>query len=173
MRTATCTIFQPSDFAPTKWSTAEQKVTFAVHFIKFLESGCPLSLFTESFYERLSSCFHHIAHYDRATFYDYWFATAAVRYRFIQHTLKGHCYGDPAFTYSDVESAIQRYIQTTSLLQLYQLAADEDQRARDLALLNTLQAKYSAPATSSTDDSFGLHAPSIREREPIQASLFG
>jgi hypothetical protein len=98
MRTATCRIFGPSDVTPTKWSTAEQKVIFAGHFIKFLESGCPLTLFTECFYERLSSCFQHNARYDRATFYDYWFVTAAVRYSFIQHMLKSHCYGDPAFT---------------------------------------------------------------------------
>jgi hypothetical protein len=55
--------FSPSQFIPTKWSTAEEKARFGNALLHFIESGFTRNLFTDRLYSRLSNCFGHIAHY--------------------------------------------------------------------------------------------------------------
>lgn len=56
-------IFTACEFTATEYSSREDKVWFADHFVGFVEAGCPERLFTKRFYRRLSLCFGHIAHY--------------------------------------------------------------------------------------------------------------
>jgi hypothetical protein len=51
-----------------------------------------LALFTKSFYNRVSMCFAHIAHYCRSQFYDEWFSSLAAQVRFLKHTLRFRCF---------------------------------------------------------------------------------
>jgi hypothetical protein len=55
--------FLPSEFVPTKFSTAQDKADFGNAFLHFIESEWVRTGFTKSFYNRLSMCFSHIAHY--------------------------------------------------------------------------------------------------------------
>jgi len=55
--------FLPSDFTATKFSTAAGKAEFGNTLLRFIESEWAPALFTKSFYNRLSMCFSHIAHY--------------------------------------------------------------------------------------------------------------
>jgi len=55
--------FLPSDFTATKFSTAADKAEFGNTLLRFIESEWASALFTKSFYNRLSMCFSHIAHY--------------------------------------------------------------------------------------------------------------
>ena len=55
--------FLPSDFTATKFSTATDKAEFGNTLLRFIESEWASALFTKSFYNRLSMCFGHIAHY--------------------------------------------------------------------------------------------------------------
>jgi len=55
--------FLPSDFTATKSSTAADKAEFGNTLLRFIESEWASALFTKSFYNRLSMCFGHIAHY--------------------------------------------------------------------------------------------------------------
>jgi hypothetical protein len=55
--------FLPSDFTATKFSTAADKAEFGNTVLRFIESEWASALFTKSFYNRLSMCFGHIAHY--------------------------------------------------------------------------------------------------------------
>jgi hypothetical protein len=55
--------FLPSDFTPTKSSTVADKAEFGNILLRFIESEWAPSLFTKSFYNRLSMCFGNIAHY--------------------------------------------------------------------------------------------------------------
>ena len=55
--------FLPSDFKATKFSTAADKAEFGNTLLRFIESEWASALFTKSFYNRLSMCFGHIAHY--------------------------------------------------------------------------------------------------------------
>jgi hypothetical protein len=55
--------FLPSEFVPTKFSTTQDKADFGNAFLHFIESEWVRTAFTKSFYNRLSMCFSHIAHY--------------------------------------------------------------------------------------------------------------
>ena len=86
--------FLPSDFTATKFSTAADKAEFGNTLLHFIESEWAPALFTKSFYNRLSMCFSHIAHYNRTQFYEEWFSSLAVQVRFLKLTLRFPCYGD-------------------------------------------------------------------------------
>jgi hypothetical protein len=55
--------FIAAQFVPTEWSSAADKAAFGNTFLHFVESAWKRSLFTKGFYQRLSNCFGHIAHY--------------------------------------------------------------------------------------------------------------
>jgi hypothetical protein len=106
-----CTYFKPEMFKDTKFSTATDKAKFANHFITFIKSGCDETKFPKWFYTRLSMCFGHIAHYDQDGFYGTFFSSQEGRQRFAKITMEYRCNGDPEWTYSDVEKAIQEFIK--------------------------------------------------------------
>jgi hypothetical protein len=107
--------FQASQFTPTQWSTAKDKAWFANQFVRFVRSDFAARHFTDRFYRRLSNTFGHIAHYDRAGFWGEFFTTNADKVRFVEQTLQWPCYGDPAWTYSDVERAIQAWLRDAAV----------------------------------------------------------
>src|SRR5665213_4527985 len=76
-----------------------------------IESEWARTAFAKSFYNRLSMCFGNIAHYDLNGFYETWFTSDADRLQFLRHTLDWLCWGDPEFTFCDVERAIQQEIR--------------------------------------------------------------
>ena len=119
----------PTEFTATKFSTAADKAEFGNHFLRFIESEWAQALFTKDFYHRLSMCFGHIAHVDRPTFYETWFTCDQDRLRFLEKTLKWPCWGDPEYTFSDVERAIQQEVRKRNYLARYQLRVAEAERA--------------------------------------------
>lgn len=165
--------FVASQFVATKWSTAEEKARFGNVFLVFVESGFASSLFTEKFYNRLSNCFAHIAHFNCSQFYQEWFSSLSAQVRFLEHTLKFPCYGDPQYTFSDVEREIQREVRNRNYLVRYQLRLSEEERAGELALLERLEGKY-RPRQGDLEDSSAPQVPdgSRTAVEPVQALLF-
>ena len=99
--------------------------------------------------------------------------------RFLEKTLKWPCWGDPEYTFSDVERAIQQEVRKRNYLARYQLRVAEAERAREMETLRRLEAKYRVPA-NRTDDAgattadLAIAEPSspVIERTPVQASLF-
>lgn len=134
--------FAADNFTPTKWEGAEQKARFAKQFVRFVESDFSERRFTEAFYKRLSLTFGHIAHYNRHGFYETFFALTAGKVRFLRLTLQHPCWGDPSFTYSDVERALQAWLQQNGVLATYERKLAEEQEAAERAELARLQAKY-------------------------------
>jgi hypothetical protein len=65
--------FNASHFVATEWNSAADKAAFGNTYLHFIESGWKQSLFTKGFYQRLSNCFSHIAHFDIHGFYQTWF----------------------------------------------------------------------------------------------------
>ena len=112
----TTTDFTPDQFTPTQWEGADKKAVFARQFIKFVRSDFSRSHFPKTFYQRLSMTFGHIAHYNQNGFFDEFFVTTEGKVRFLQQTLQHPCYGDPTFTYSDVERALQVWLREGSVL---------------------------------------------------------
>jgi hypothetical protein len=134
--------FATSQFTPTKWDTAEDKVAFAKQFVGFVRSEFAAKHFTDKFYRRLSNTFGHIAHYSRAGFWDTFFTNTADKVRFLEQTLQYPCYGDPAWTYSDVERALQKWLQADGALDRYRRRLAEEIEAAERAELARLQRKY-------------------------------
>ena len=105
--------FKAEQFVATQWDTAEDKAKFANHLVRFVESDYSRSLFYKWFYRRLSNCFGHIAHYNLDGFYHEWFTSDPRNggRRFLYNIAKWPCYGDPKFTYSDVEKELQKWVR--------------------------------------------------------------
>jgi hypothetical protein len=93
--------------------------------------------------------------------------------RFLKHTLRFPCYGDPEYTFSDVERAIQREIVNRNYLARYELRLTEEQQATDLALLRTLECMYRTPVVNLHQESRST-APPVDQApvSPVQGSLF-
>jgi len=165
--------FLPSDFTATKFSTASDKAEFGNALLRFVDSAWEPALFTKSLYNRLSMCFGHIAHYNRAQFYEEWFSSLTAQVRFLKHTLRFPCYGDPEYTFSEVEKAIQREIENSNYLARYELHLAEEQQATDLALLRQLETKYRT-AVRERDQELQLAVPPVDQTPvtPLQGSLF-
>lgn len=165
--------FLPSDFNATKFSTAAEKADFGNSLLHFIESEWAYALFTERFYHRLSMCFAHIANYNRAQFYEEWFSSLAAQVRFLKHTLRFPCYGDPEYTFSDVERVIQREIVNRNYLARYELRLAEEQQTTDLVLLRQLECKYGKPV-GERDQELQPAVPPVDQTSvtPVQGSLF-
>ena len=165
--------FLPSDFTATKFSTAADKAEFGNTLLRFIESEWASALFTKSFYSRLSMCFGHIAHYNRAQFYEEWFSSLADQVRFLKHTLRFPCYGDPEYTFSDVERAIQRELVNRNYLAQYELQLAEEHQATDLALLRQLESKYRTPVGEWNQET-RITTPPVDQTPatPVQGLLF-
>ena len=126
----------------------------------------------------MSNCFGHIAHYDLRGFYSTWFADDAARLSFLRHTLAFPCYGDPAYTFSDVERAIKAELRRRPLIGQYESRVAAAVRAREIAQLERLQAKYGVPSTSANSVPLPM-LPSVPTSAvvqprlpPVQISLF-
>jgi hypothetical protein len=165
--------FLPSDFTATKFSTAADKAEFGNTLLRFIESEWESALFTKRFYNRLSMCFAHIANYNHAQFYEEWFSSLSAQVRFLKHTLRFPCYGDPEYTFSDVERAIQREINNRNYLARYELRLAEEQQATDLALLRQLESKYRT-REEGRDQTPQRAIPPVDQAPvtPVQGSLF-
>ena len=98
-------------YTATQWNTAADKEKFTAQFKKFVERGFPESLFTKGFYNRMSMMRGHIAHYDRGGFFGAQFSTSEHRADFLNHWAGAAIYGDPAYTWSDVERVLSAWLQ--------------------------------------------------------------
>jgi hypothetical protein len=171
--------FLPSDFLPTKFSTAADKADFGNAFLHFTDSQWKQTLFTERFHYRLYNTFGHIAHYNRSTFYSTWSTCDADRFRFLEETLRWPCWGDPAFTFCDVERALQREIRKRNYLSRYELKAAASLRSAEMAILERLEAKYRPVATQFSEELVEPETPARSSSAivtivttPLQGSLF-
>lgn len=171
--------FSPSQFVPTEWSTAADKAKFANTLLRFLDADCPRELFTKKFYTRLSMTFGNIAHYNLEGFYDTWFTRDRHRLGFVQKILRWPCHGDPTFTFSDVERAVQRVVAERNYAGRLELRAAEQLRAAEIYELERLEAKYRVreptgeeAAPTSTEHPTGQQAAVPRPENPAQISLF-
>jgi hypothetical protein len=171
--------FLPSDFVPTNFSTAADKADFGNAFLYFIESEWKETLFTKTFYNRLSNTFGHIAHYNRPTFYSTWFTCDADRLRFLEQALEWPCWGDAEFTLCDVERALQREIRKRNYVARYELKAAEAVRSAEMAILKRLEAKYRPVLSQRAEHPVDLVTPAtsssatvLEVAAPMQGSLF-
>ena len=156
-----------SDFTPTKWDTGEDKARFGNALLKFIANDCPRTTFKKPFYRRLSNTFGHIAHYNLEGFFETFFEDTSQKIEFLQQTLQWPCYGNPDYTYCDIERIIQSRIRRSGLLSIKQAQLAAETRQKELAVLNRLKAKYEPVRATSTA------APPTAPAEPLmRADLF-
>ncbi len=135
--------FSANQFTATKWASTEDKAKWANHFVRFAESDFKETLFYKDFYTQLSNMFHHIAEFNRQGFYSVWFSTDQNKIRFLKRCLESASYGDPSYTWSDVESVIRQWVFNRSdLVNFYMLRASKAIETEERAELARLQAKY-------------------------------
>ena len=134
--------FTADRFAPTQWEGADKKANFARQFIRFVQSDFAQDKFCNTFYVRLSLTFSHIAHFNKAGFYETFFTTTTDKVRFLRMTLRHECYGDPGYTYSDVERALQSWLHQHGILAKYEQRLANEVEMAERAELARLQAKY-------------------------------
>lgn len=142
--------FKAGDFIGTQSTNSLEKAKFANHLLRFIDKGFPETLFHRQFYQRLSCCFRHIAHYDRMGFYTTWFSDERKRYNWVINALQYGCFGQPEYTFCDVERAIQERLKRDGvLLQLGAiLAKSEEDRMR--AQYETLKQRFEPKARVRT-----------------------
>ena len=176
-------LFEDDRFQATRFDSGADKARFANHFLRFMSKGFPEQSFTQAFYRRLSLCFSHIAHYDRHGFWGTFFTSTEGRIEFIDHTLRGGGYGDPAWTYCDVELAIRRRVGEAGVMQAYRAARAAEIEGAERELLRRLRTKYdptteeervAPPELTKPDQSPVGRPPQPRSsRDPsIQLGLF-
>jgi hypothetical protein len=174
--------FSPDDFTPTKFSTAEQKAVFANQLLAFIAAGFPEKKFTKAFYERLCNCFQFIAHVNRNGFVETFFTCTADKLRFIKALANAPCYGDPAYTFSDVERAIGEVVRLMGWVSVYQTKLAQENETIERTLLASLQAKYEGSATTALPPAPSeaiferrpaVSAPVLWQQAEVQFSLFG
>ena len=134
--------FTAEHFTPTKWDNAQTKANFGRQFVRFVESDFDPGRFSQAFYRRLAMTFGHIAHFNRQGFFANFFTTTEGKVRFLQMTLDHPCYGDPAFTYSDVERALQSWLLERGILAMYEQRLADEREAGERTELARLKAKY-------------------------------
>ena len=163
--------YLPSQFTATKWSSESDKADFGNALLHFINAGFQQRLFTQKLYKRLSNMYGHIAHYNRVGFWEEWFSDESAQVRFLHHLLHWPCYGDPEFTFSDVERVLQREVMARDYLFRYQILADAAQRAQEIAALERLEAKYRAPKIEEHTESAPRVATSTTEEVPVSECL--
>lgn len=132
-------------FTPTQHSSAEDKAKFLRQLQGFITSGFPTTKFSKPFYNRLSNCFGHIAHYNQGGFYAEWFSTTADQVRFLERILEYPAYGQPDFTFCDVEKAAKAWLLSTDHLEKLRAKRDAAIEAAERAQLARLSEKYPNP----------------------------
>ena len=170
--------FDAAAFTATQWDSSEVKATFANDLCRFMAADFNASLFTNELYRRLSMCWGHIAHYNREGFQAEFFRDLSGKVDFLEQTLTWRCFGDPAYTYADVERAVRARLRACDLLGAYRalLAAEVEAGERDL--LRRLHHKYDGGAAPQTAPTVILHpgtapkAASHRTSRDQQTALF-
>ena len=142
VRALTIPAFTAAEFAPTQWDSAEDKAKFANALMKFIAHEFPRQSFTKPFYRRLSSTFGHIAHHNLGGFYTVFFERDADKVVFLEQTLNWPHFGDPTFTFCDVERAVKRRLRAARVIDTFRLLEADATRRRELGTLARLQEKY-------------------------------
>jgi hypothetical protein len=165
------------DFTATKWDTAADKAWFANALCKFIAADFAQTLWTKRLYRRLCLCFGHIAHYSDAGFWDVFFTDTQSKLEFLDETMRYPCYGDPTYTYCDVERAIQARLQRSGIVPAYQALRLAEIEVAERAALARLRAKYEGaplPAAAPHHQAPSLPPPQRGRRNdppPGQATL--
>ena len=135
-------VFTAEEFTATKFDTAVEKAWFGNALTRFIASDFTDSQWTERLYRRLSHCFGHIAHFDKHGFKAEFFTSTAGKIAFLEETMQHHCFGQPDYTYCDVERLVIHRLRPCGVLTFYRALRAAEIEGAERELLTRLQAKY-------------------------------
>ncbi len=133
---------EPADFKATKWDTAEVKVKFGNHLLRFIAEDYPKFLWTNVFYNRLALTFSNIAHYNSHGFWITFFESTTDHIQFLRNIARHPCWGDPEFTYSDIERAVRARVIKSGIIPWKERILAEERKNMDLRELARLKLLY-------------------------------
>jgi hypothetical protein len=165
VRALTIPNFTAAQFVPTQWASADNKAKFANALMKFIAAEFPRQSFTQPFYRRLSNTFGHIAHTNLAGFYGAFFERDFDKVVFLEQTLSWPHFGDPTFTFSDVEHEVKRRLRASKVIEIFRMLEADTTRKRELATLARLQEKYGARTPPPDPAPIGSPIPSTQPEE--------
>jgi len=145
--------FEGQQFTATKFDSADDKAKGLSALVSFIQAGFPKTKFTHRVYDGLYlHMFGHIAHFNKAGFYAEWFASPESQIEWLRYAAHGGAFGvgmgDPAYTWSDVETVLVEWVRASGLVQRYEGIVDGRTRSRELAQLAYLEAKYGDRASA-------------------------
>lgn len=155
-------------FVATKFDSAAAKADFGNQLLAFIAEDFPRKRFTLKFYCVLCQHFGMITHYDQHGFWAEFFTSTADKLRFLEEISSYPCWGDPAFTFSDLERAVVARIRAAGLVARLRAALAQETEAAERALLNRLQARYQPETAPVTE----LPRPRPSDWASDQPSLF-
>jgi hypothetical protein len=123
----------------TKWCTTEEKAKFGNHLLRFIAEDHPPNLWTNIFYNRLSMTFSNIAHTNKLGFWEAFFENTADYVQFLQNIARRPCWGQPAYTYSDVEQIIRARVKKSGIIEWQERLLAAEGKYKDLAELARLK----------------------------------
>ena len=135
-------LLQAEQFTATRFDTDQAKADFGNQLLTFIAEGFPQKRFTQRFYRVLMQHFGMIAHHDQHGFWREFFTTTADQVRFLEEIISHACWGDPAFTFSDLERVVVARLRSAGLVARLRAVLDRETEATERALLNRLQARY-------------------------------
>lgn len=139
------TYFERFEFKRAGSSTIEDKQRYLYHFTRFVRADFKDTLFPDWFYKQTSYMWGHIAHFNRGGFFNTWFSTTHQKVAFLERCSDPRCiYGDPAYTYVDVERALLHWLKETDVLGQYRKRYAREIEAAERAQLDALKKKYNA-----------------------------
>ncbi|MDT8350950.1 hypothetical protein [Roseomonas mucosa] len=135
-------LLRAEDFTATKFDDDAAKAAFGNQLLAFIAEDFPRKRFTLRFYRVLCQHFGMIAHYDVHGFWTEYFTSTTDKLRFLKELTAHPCWGDPAFTFSDLERAVIARLRSAGLVARLRSTLARATEAGERALLNRLQACY-------------------------------
>jgi hypothetical protein len=134
-------------FTPTKWEDAATKAKFGNHLLRFIAEDFPEPMFTQKLYQRLSNTSGHSAHHDKSGFWAEFFMHRATKIVFLEQTIAYPCWGDSAWTYSDVERVIRARLKQSGVIDWHRQLLAQETEARERAEYQRLAQKFTPRPT--------------------------
>jgi hypothetical protein len=156
--------FEATRFTGTKWDTAADKAAFANDVCRFIAADFVPRMFTQKLYRRLALTFGHIAHCSREGFSAEFFRDTSGKVAFLEQTLAWVPCGDPAWTWCDIEHAVQERLRACQLLPAYRRRRAAEIDAAERELLRRLQAKFEPGAAPIEPPTILAPPPTRRPR---------
>lgn len=154
-----------SQFTSTEFDDAATKAKFGNRLLRFIAEDFPKQMWNKAFYKRLSMTFGHIAHYNEHGFWGTFFDSRRDKIDFLGQTQSYPCWGDPAFTYSDVEKVVVKRLKDSGALAHHKALLAQNVETAERAEYARLAAKYGPPPAQGSDSSSPLQAePQSRPR---------